>query len=246
MNKTKGKAVYKRIVLKLSGEALMGDAQFGIDPKVLHRMASEIKEIKQLGVEVGVVVGGGNLFRGATLSEAGLGRITGDHMGMLATLMNSLAMRDIFEKNDLETRIMSAIPMSGIVDHYDRRKANYNLKQGRIVLFASGTGNPLVTTDSAASLRAIEVEADILLKATNVDGIYSADPAKHSDAKRFTRITYTEVLEKELGVMDLAAFCQCRDYGLLLRVFNMNKKGALLRIVQGEEEGTLVSRTQND
>jgi uridylate kinase len=234
---------YKRILLKLSGEALNGQGTMGIDPAVLQRIASEVRQLVDLGVQVGLVVGGGNLFRGAALSKAGLGRVTGDHMGMLATLMNSLAMRDVFEENNIPTRIMSAITMTGIVDPYDRRKAVDNLKQGRVVIFAAGTGNPFVTTDSAASLRAIEIDADLVLKATNVDGVYSADPRKDKKAKRYSRLTYDEVLSKELGVMDLAAFCQCRDYDLTLRIFTLHKPGALLRIILGEDEGTLIQRS---
>jgi len=235
------KPVYQRIVLKYSGEALQGEEHFGIDPAVLDRMAAEIGQVSSLGVEVGLVIGGGNLFRGKTLSKAGIGRITGDHMGMLATVMNALALRDALERADLPARIMSAIPMSGLVDQYDRRKAMHHLKTGRIVLFAGGTGNPLVTTDSAASLRAIEVEADLLLKATDVDGIYSADPHVHSDATLYKELTYEEALTKELGVMDLTSFCQCRDHNITLRVFNSKKEGALLRIINGEDEGTLVT-----
>ena len=232
--------VYKRILLKLSGEALMGEEGFGIDPKVLDRIAQEVGELLALGVEVGMVIGGGNLFRGKSLSKAGLGRISGDQMGMLATVMNSIAMRDALERAGHSTRIMSAIPMSGLVDHYDRRKAIHHLRRGRVVLFAAGTGNPLVTTDSAASLRAIEIEADVLLKATNVDGIYSADPAIEPKATLFEKLTYAMALEKELGVMDLQAFCQCRDHNMAIRVFNIHKPKALLRIVKGEKEGTLV------
>lgn len=231
---------YKRIMLKLSGEALAGNSALTIDPQVLEKIAVEISEIHQLGVQIGVVIGGGNLFRGAVLSKLGIGRITGDHMGMLATLMNALAMRDVFERQNLSTRIMSAIPMSGMVDHYDRRKATHHLGVGRIVIFAAGTGTPLVTTDSAASLRGIEVGADIILKATNVDGVYSEDPAVNPQAERYSHLTYQQALNGEYGVMDLAAFCQCRDHGMPLRVFNMLKQGALLRVVQGEDEGTLV------
>jgi len=237
---TDPKPVYHRILLKMSGEALSGNSQFGIDPAVLDRMAEEIAAVVNIGVQVGVVIGGGNLFRGATLQKAGIARITGDYMGMLATLMNALALRDALEGASLPTRILSAIPMSGIVGHYDRLKAMHHLRQGRVVIFAAGTGNPLVTTDSAASLRAIEIQADILLKATNVDGVYDADPAKHPDAKRYDHLTYREVLSKELAVMDLAAFCQCRDNNMPLRVFNINKEKALLHIVMGESEGTLV------
>lgn len=232
--------VYRRILLKMSGEALQGDKQNNIDPAVLDRMATDISEVVRLGVQVAIVIGGGNLFRGATLARAGIGRITSDCMGMLATLMNALALRDAFERANLSTRILSAIPMSGMVDHYDRRKAIHHLQRGRVVLFAGGTGNPLVTTDSAASLRGIEIEADIILKATQVDGIYTADPAKDPTATRYHELTYKEALDKELAVMDLASFCQCRDHGMLLRVFNFQKPGALVRVVMGEDEGTLV------
>lgn len=237
-----GEPIYRRILLKLSGEALMGDEPFGIDPKMLDRMAREVSQLVHLGIQVCLVVGGGNLFRGKVLSQAGLGRISGDQMGMLATLMNALALRDAFERAKLATRVMSAIPMSGVVDHYDRRKAIHHLQQARVVICAAGTGNPLVTTDSAASLRAIEIEADILLKATNVDGIYTADPQKDRNAKKYEVLDYTTVLEKELGVMDLSAFCQCRDHNMPIRVFNMHNPGALLRVVLGENEGTLVHR----
>jgi len=235
------KAQYRRIVLKYSGEALQGTDHFGIDPAVLDRIAREIGEVVSQGVQVGIVIGGGNLFRGKTLSKAGIGRITGDHMGMLATVMNALALRDALERADLPARIMSAIPMSGVVDKYDRRKAIHHLNAGRVVLFSGGTGNPLVTTDSAASLRAIEVGADLLLKATNVDGVYSEDPAANPEAILYKTLTYNEALEKELGVMDLAAFCQCRDHEIILRVFNSTKEGALTRIIQGGDEGTLVT-----
>lgn len=234
------KPIYKRIVLKLSGEALMGDRTFGIDPKVLDRMATEIGDVVRLGVQVGLVIGGGNFFRGEALSLAGIGRMTGDHMGMLATVMNALAMRDALERAGFPTRILSAIPMSGIVDYYDRRKAIDHLAKGRVVLFAAGTGNPLVTTDSAASLRAIEVDADILLKATTVDGIYSSDPLKDPTAVRYQKLSYKEALEKELGVMDLTAFCQSRDHHMKIRVFSLQEPGVLLRIILGEDEGTLV------
>ncbi len=233
--------IYRRVVLKLSGEALLGEKSFGIDPQVIDRMALEIAELIKRKVEVGLVIGGGNFFRGEALSAAGIGRITGDHMGMLATVMNALAMRDALERAGFSTRIMSAIHMSGVVDYYDRRKAMHHLSEGRVVLFAAGTGNPLVTTDSAASLRAIEVEADILLKATNVDGIYSSDPEKDPTAIRYHTLSYQEALTKELGVMDLSAFCQCRDHQMKIRVFNINKKGALLQILLGKDEGTLVA-----
>ena len=233
---------YQRILLKLSGEALQGDQPFGISPKVLDRMALEVGELVKLGVQVGMVIGGGNMFRGHSLFKAGLGRISADHMGMLATVMNAIAMRDALERAGFSTRVMSAIPMSGVVDHYDRRKAMHHLEQNRVVIFSAGTGNPLFTTDAAASLRAIEIEADILLKATNVDGIYSADPAKNPQATLYERITFSKVLEAELGVMDLAAFCQCRDHDMPIRVFNMNKPGNLLKICKGSNEGTLVEQ----
>lgn len=233
--------IYRRILLKMSGEALMGQTQLGIDANVIDRLAKEVAEIVKLDVQVAVVIGGGNLFRGAALSKVGLDRITGDYMGMLATLMNSLALRDAFEKAGMSTRILSAIPMSGVVDHYDRRKAIHHLQQGRVVIFAGGTGNPLVTTDSAASLRGIEIDADAILKGTNVDGVYSADPVKNPKATRYHQLSYREALDKELAVMDLAALCQCRDHNATLRVFNVNKPGALLRVILGEDEGTIVT-----
>ncbi len=234
--------IFRRVLLKMSGEALMGKGPHAIDPKVLDRVAKEIMQIYQLGVQVAIVIGGGNFFRGATLSEAGINRITGDYMGMLSTLMNALALRDAFERIGLPVRVLSAIPMTGVADAFHRRKAIHHLQQGRIVLFAAGTGNPLVTTDSAASLRGIEIDADVVLKATNVDGVYSADPAKDPKAKLYKHLSYQEALEKELAVMDLAAFCQCRDHGMPLRVFNINKHGTLLRVIMGEEEGTVVDK----
>lgn len=242
MNPENHQPIYRRILLKLSGEALMGQNDFGIDPAVIDRLAREISEVVELGVQVALVIGAGNLFRGAALSKVGLNRITGDYMGMLATIMNALALRDALERISLSTRILSAIPMSGVVDHYDRREAIHHLQQGRVVIFAAGTGNPLVTTDSAASLRGIEIDADAILKATNVDGIYTADPRKDPKATRYTHLTYREVLEKELAVMDLSAFCQCRDHDMILRVFNIHKPGALLRVISGEDEGTIVER----
>ena len=235
---------YARILLKMSGEALMGGGTSAIEPATIDRMVSEINEVQALGVQVAIVVGGGNFFRGAALSEIGISRITGDYMGMLATMMNALSLRDAFERQNLPVRILSAIPMSGIVDHFNCRKAIHHLNEGRIVIFAGGTGNPLVTTDSAASLRGIEVEADVILKATNVDGVYSADPSTHPDATLYDTLSYDEALEKELAVMDLSAFCQCRDHGMAIRVFNMKKPGALLRVVKGESEGTLVTNQE--
>ena len=233
---------YRRVLLKMSGEALMGKGTYSIDPAVLDRMVKDILQVHQLGVQVAIVIGGGNFFRGAALSEAGINRITGDYMGMLATMMNALALRDSFERSGLPVRVLSAIPMSGVADHFNRRKAIHHLMEGRIVIFAAGTGNPLVTTDSAASLRGIEIGADAVLKATNVDGVYSADPAKYPDATFYKHLSYQEALEKELAVMDLAAFCQCRDHNMPLRVFNINKPGTLLRVIKGEDEGTVVNQ----
>ncbi|WP_372861237.1 UMP kinase [Spongiibacter sp.] len=232
---------YKRILLKLSGEALMGQLGFGIDPKVLDRMALEVGQLVGIGVQVGLVVGGGNLFRGAALQTAGLDRVTGDHMGMLATLMNALAMRDALERSNIKSSVMSAIPMSGVVDHYDRRKAIRALSRGEVVIFAAGTGNPFFTTDSAACLRGIEVDADLVLKATKVDGVYSADPMIDPEAQKYDHLSYDEVLDKKLAVMDLTAICLCRDHNMPLRVFAMEQQGALLNIVVGGNEGTLVS-----
>jgi len=234
------KIAYQRILLKLSGEALTGNSEFGIDPQVLDRMAGDIAELVALGVEVGVVIGGGNLFRGKALSEAGLGRVTGDHMGMLATIMNGLALRDALERIDLPARIMSAVPLVGIVDSYYRRKAIHHLREKTVVIFTAGTGNPFFTTDSAACLRAIEVDADVVLKATKVDGVYSADPMKDPKATLYKQLSYQEVLEKNLQVMDMTAICLCREYQMPLRVFNMSKPNALKSIILGSDEGTIV------
>lgn len=235
------KPTYKRILLKMSGEALMGDGATAISPVVLKRVAKEIEEVRQLGVQIGIVVGGGNFCRGVALSEVGINRITGDHMGMVATIMNALALRDAFEQSQMPVRILSAVAVSGMVDLFHRRKAIHHLEQGRIVIFAAGTGNPLFTTDSAASLRGIEIDADVVIKATNVDGVYSEDPRKNPHAILYKNLTYTEALDKELAVMDLAAFCQCRDYQMPLRVFNFGKPGMLLKVVLGEDVGTLVN-----
>ena len=231
---------YKRILLKLSGEELMGDEGFGIDPKVLDRMALEIGQLVGIGVQVGLVIGGGNLFRGAALSAAGMDRVTGDHMGMLATVMNALAMRDALERTNISSHVMSSIPMSGVVEHYDRRKAIRYLKDGDVVIFAAGTGNPFFTTDSAACLRGIEIDANVVLKATKVDGVYSADPMLDPDAELYQSLTYDEVLNKQLGVMDMTAICLCREHKMPLRVFRMSKQGALLNLVVGGDEGTLI------
>ena len=231
---------YKRVLIKLSGEALQGEGDFGIDPRVLDRMALEIGQLVGIGVQVGLVIGGGNLFRGAELSEAGLDRVTGDHMGMLATTMNALAMRDALERSNIPTTAMSAIPMSGVVDRYDRRSAIRCLEQGDVVIFSAGTGNPFFTTDSAAALRAIETDAELMIKATKVDGVYDADPMENASAVKFDTLTYDEVLDRKLAVMDLTAICLCRDHNMPVRVFEMEKPGALVNIVVGVNEGTLI------
>ena len=213
----------------------------GIDPKVLDRTALEIGQLVGIGIQVGLVIGGGNLFRGAALSAAGLDRVTGDHMGMLATVMNALAMRDALERANIQTVVMSSIPMSGVVEHYDRRLAIRHLQEGDVVIFSAGTGNPFFTTDSAACLRGIEIEADIVLKATKVDGVYSDDPVTNPSATRFDAITYSKVLDDQLGVMDLTAICLARDHNMPLRVFKLDKQDALLNAVVSDNEGTLVT-----
>ncbi len=238
---TNPKPAYQRILLKLSGEALQGKEGFGIDPAVLDRMAQEIKELIELGVQVGLVIGGGNLFRGAGLAEAGMNRVVGDHMGMLATVMNGLAMRDALHRAYVNARVMSAIPLNGVCDSYNWAEAISQLRAGRVVIFSAGTGNPFFTTDSAACLRGIEIESDIVIKATKVDGVFTDDPAKNPDAELYSHLTYQDVLEKELKVMDLAAFTLARDHKMPIRVFNMNKPGALRRVVMGEQEGTLIN-----
>jgi len=231
---------YNRILLKLSGEALTGDADFGIDPKVLDRMAVEVGQLIGLGVEVGMVIGGGNLFRGALLHAAGMERVTGDHMGMLATVMNALAMRDALERANIPTRVMSAVQMSGMVEHYDRRSAIRYLTAGDVVIFSAGTGNPFFTTDSAACLRGIEIDADLILKATKVDGVYSDDPVLNPDAVKYDTLSYDDVIDKKLGVMDLTAICLSRDHDVPIKVFNMTRPGALLDNVMGKPDGTLI------
>ncbi|MBO1519756.1 UMP kinase [Oceanisphaera pacifica] len=236
------KPAYKRVLLKLSGEALQGEEGFGIDAVILERMAQEIKELSELGVQVGVVIGGGNLFRGAGLAEAGMNRVVGDHMGMLATVMNGLAMRDALHRAYVNARLMSAITLEGVCDTYNWSNAIGLLRKGQVVIFSAGTGNPFFTTDSAACLRGIEIEADVVLKATKVDGVYSDDPVKNPDAELYNHLGYNDVLEKELKVMDLAAFTLARDHDMPIRVFNMNKPGALRRAIMGETEGTLISR----
>ncbi len=233
---------YKRILLKLSGEALMGEADYGIDPKVIKRLAEEIKDVAAYGVEVGVVIGGGNIFRGAGLAGAGMDRVTGDHMGMLATVMNSLAMQDALEGHGIFARVMSALRINEVCEDYIRRRAVRHLEKGRVVIFAAGTGNPFFTTDSAASLRAIEIGADLLLKATKVDGVYSADPHKDPEATRYSTLSYDQVLADKLEVMDATAIVLCRDYDVPLKIFDINRKGDLMRIMKGDESvGTTVN-----
>lgn len=233
--------IYKRILLKLSGEALQGEEGFGIDPSILDRMALEIKELLAMGVEVGVVLGGGNLFRGAKLAKAGMNRVVGDHMGMLATVMNGLAMRDALHRADVNAKLMSAFQLNGICDTYNWSEAIKMLREKRVVIFSAGTGSPFFTTDSAACLRGIEIEADVVLKATKVDGVYDKDPAKNADAVLYKTLSYEKVIEDELQVMDLAAFTLARDHGMPIRVFNMGKAGALRQVVTGTDEGTTIS-----
>ncbi|WP_115043253.1 UMP kinase [Xanthomonas arboricola] len=231
---------YRRILLKLSGEALMGDGDYGIDPKVINRLAHEVIEAQQAGAQVALVIGGGNIFRGAGLAASGMDRVTGDHMGMLATVINALAMQDALEKLGAKVRVMSAIKINDVCEDFIRRRAIRHLEKGRIAIFAAGTGNPFFTTDSGAALRAIEIGADLLLKATKVDGVYDKDPKKHSDAVRYDSLTYDQVILQGLEVMDTAAFALARDSALPLRIFGMSEPGVLLRILHGEQIGTLV------
>ena len=232
---------YQRILVKLSGEALMGHADYGIDPVVIKRIALEIKELLDLGAQVAVVIGGGNIFRGEGLARSGMDRVTGDHMGMLATVMNCLAMQDALESVGSHARVMSAIRINEVCEDYIRRRAIRHLEKGRVVLFAAGTGNPFFTTDTAASLRAIEINADILVKATKVNGIYSADPMKDPKAVRYPRLTFDRVLDERLNVMDATSIVMCRDNKIPLQVYNMNNAGDLLRIARGEDVGTVVT-----
>ncbi|SEL83500.1 uridylate kinase [Pseudoxanthomonas sp. GM95] len=231
---------YRRILLKLSGEALMGSEDYGIDPKVIGRIAREIIEARDAGAEVALVIGGGNIFRGAGLAAGGMDRVTGDQMGMLATVINALAMQDALEKLGAKVRVMSALKINDVCEDYIRRRAVRHLEKGRIAIFAAGTGNPFFTTDSGAALRAIEIEADLLLKATKVDGVYDKDPRKFPDAKRFDKLTYDEVLGRGLEVMDTAAFALCRDSAVPLRIYDLSVPGNLMNILRGENIGTLV------
>ena len=232
---------YRRVLLKLSGEALMGELDYGIEPRVIQRIAAEIATARNVGVEIAVVVGGGNIFRGAGLARAGMDRVTGDHMGMLATVMNALAIQDALEALDVHARVMSALQINAVCEDYIRRRAIRHLEKGRIVIMAAGTGNPVFTTDTAASLRAIEIGADVLLKATKVDGVYDSDPAANPDATRFDVVSYDEVIAQKLMVMDATAIVMCRDNHLPLRVFDLTRANALVQAMSGDEVGTLVS-----
>jgi len=232
---------YKRILVKLSGEALMGVSDYGIDPAFLKRLAAEIGAVREAGVEVALVMGGGNLFRGAGLARTGMDRVTADQMGMLATVMNSLALQDALESIGLHVRVMSAIRINEVCEDYIRRRAVRHLEKGRVTIFAAGTGNPFFTTDTAASLRAIEIDAQLLLKATKVDGVYDADPTANPGARRYDRLRYDQVLDDRLNVMDATAIVLCRDHDLPMRVFNLNEANALVRAARGEDVGTLVT-----
>ena len=240
MTKTGSQPVYKRVLLKLSGEALMGDAEYGIQPEVISRFAKEISELSAQGVQLGVVIGGGNIFRGAGLAASGMDRVSADHMGMLATVMNALALQDALERNGTFCRVMSAIRIHEVCEDYLRRRAIRHLEKGRVVIFAAGTGNPFFTTDSAASLRAVEIGAELMLKATQVDGVYNADPNKDPNAIRYDELSYDEVINNRLAVMDTTAVVMCQEQKIPLRVFDVHKEGNLTKIIYGEEVGTLV------
>ncbi|MCG6886862.1 MAG: UMP kinase [Proteobacteria bacterium] len=231
---------YRRVLLKLSGEALMGEQPFGIDPVIVNRVAEEVKELCEREVQVALVIGGGNIFRGVSLSAEGMDRVTADHMGMLATVINALALQEAIERHGLYVRVMSALPMQSVCEDYIRRRAVRHLEKGRVVIFAAGTGNPFFTTDTAASLRGIEINADVVIKGTKVDGVYSSDPVKDPTAKLYSKLDYERVIAENLAVMDTTAIVLCRDNRIPIRVFNMNKPGALLRVIMGEDEGTLV------
>src|SRR6188472_1654275 len=232
---------YKRVLLKLSGEALMGDQQFGVDPAVATRIAHDVGEIQALGVETAIVIGGGNIFRGLAASTRGMDRATADYMGMLATVINALALQDALEQQNVITRVVTAIEMRAVAEPFIRRRAIRHLEKGRVVIFAAGTGNPYFTTDTAAALRAMEIKAEVILKATKVDGIYTADPVKHPEATRYDRISYLQVLQERLQVMDATAISLCMDNKLPILVFNMKTQGNIRRVVMGEAVGTVVT-----
>jgi uridylate kinase len=231
---------YKRVLLKLSGEVLMGDTGFGIDPEVVRRIATEIKDVHSMGVQIGIVIGGGNIFRGLAASVQGFDRVSADHMGMLATVMNSLALQDALEKMDVHTRVQSAIEMNQVAEMFIRRRAIRHLEKGRVVIFAAGTGNPYFSTDTTAALRAMEIKAEVILKATKVDGIFDADPAKVKDAKLYSEITYLDVLKQELKVMDTTAVSLCKDNRVPIIVFNIKTRGNISRVISGDKIGSLV------
>ena len=233
-------AGYKRVLLKLSGEALMGDDAFGINRATIERMVAEIKEVVETGVEMAVVIGGGNICRGMAGGAAGMDRATADYMGMLATIMNALALQDAMKHAGLEARVQSALRIDQVVEPYIRPRAMRHLSEGKIVIFAAGTGNPFFTTDTAAALRGVEIGAEVVLKATKVDGIYTADPKKDPNATRYSDITFDEAISKNLGVMDATAFALCRDQKMPIKVFSIFKEGGLMRVIKGEDEGTLV------
>jgi len=234
--------IYQRILIKLSGEALLGNADYGIDPEMIKRVAKEIEQLIESEVQVAIVIGGGNIFRGEGLAKSGMDRVTGDHMGMLATVINALAMQEALESQNVKARVMSALSINDVCEDYIRRRAIRHLEKGRVTIFAAGTGNPFFTTDSAASLRAIEINADILLKATKVDGVYTADPKKDPTATKFDQVTFDHAITNKLGVMDATAMVMCRDNNLDIRVFDLYESGNLQRIVHGEKIGTLVTR----
>ena len=238
---SEGSGPYRRVLLKLSGEALMGDLDYGIEPRVIKRIAAEIATARKTGVEIAIVIGGGNIFRGAGLAGAGMDRVTGDYMGMLATVMNALAIQDALESQGVFARVMSALQIHDVCEDYIRRRAVRHLEKGRVIILAAGTGNPFFTTDTAASLRAIEIGADVLLKATKVDGVYDADPVKHPDATRFDVVSYDQVIGDKLDVMDATAIVMCRDNHLPLRVFDLTRANALVRAVAGDDLGTLIT-----
>ena len=241
-----GEPCYSRILLKLSGEALLGDGEFGIDPQIINRLALEIAELVDSGIEIGLVIGGGNIFRGEGLAGSGMDRVIGDHMGMLATVINSLAMSDALNKAGVTPKVLSALDMDQVCESYARYRAVEHLEKGRVVILAAGTGNPFFTTDSAASLRAIEIGADLMIKATKVDGVYSADPMKEPQAVYYPNLSYDRALAEQLGVMDAAALVLCRDHNLPLRVMNIYEEGALQRLISGEDVGTLVHTGEKD
>lgn len=236
------KLAYKRLLVKLSGEALMGQYDFGIDPKIIKQLALDIKQLHEAGIELGLVVGGGNIFRGAGLAESGLDRVTGDHMGMLATVMNALALKDGLEKEQIKVSVMSGLKMEEVCDIYTQRQARERIAAGEVVIFSAGTGNPYFTTDTGASLRAIEIQADMMVKATKVNGIYDKDPAKHDDAKKYNTLSFKDAIDQRLAVMDITAMVMCQDNDMTVAVCDINEQNSLLKLAQGENSGTIVTQ----